>query len=85
MKILIAEDEADLAEALQVFFGKNQFTADVVHDGEDAYDCALNGNYDAVLLDVMMPNRNGIEALKMLRAGGVCAPVMMLTAKTNVF
>lgn len=83
MKILIAEDEVDLAEALQVFFEKNQFTADVVHDGEDAYDYALNGGYDAVILDVMMPKRNGIEALKMLRASGVNVPVMMLTAKTQ--
>ena len=83
MKILIAEDEIDLAEALQVFFEKNQFTADVVHDGEDAYDYALNGNYDAVILDVMMPRRDGIEALKMLRASGVNVPVMMLTAKTQ--
>lgn len=81
MKLLIAEDELDLAEALTVFFEKNQFTVDAVHDGQDAYDYASNGGYDAVILDVMMPKMDGIEVLRRLRADGFSAPVMMLTAK----
>ncbi|MBO4819687.1 MAG: response regulator transcription factor [Firmicutes bacterium] len=81
MKLLIAEDELDLAEALQALFEKNQFTVDVVSDGQDAYDFAIGGDYDAVILDVMMPKLNGIEVLKKLRAKGFQTPVMMLTAK----
>ena len=56
MRLLIAEDEVDLAEALTVFFEKNQFTVDTVHDGASAYDYASTGEYDALVLDVMMPS-----------------------------
>ena len=81
MRLLIAEDEQDLAEALCAFFEKNQFTVDTVYNGQDAYDYAATGDYDAVILDVMMPKRNGIEVLRQLRADGVQTPIMMLTAK----
>ena len=81
MKLLIAEDELDLAEALTVFFEKNQFTVDAVHDGQEAYDYASSGGYDAVILDVMMPKMDGIEVLRRRRADGFSAPVMLLTAK----
>ena len=81
MKLLIAEDELDLAEALEALFVKNQFTVDVVNDGADAYDYASGGDYDAVILDVMMPKMNGIEVLKKLRDKGIATPIMMLTAK----
>ena len=83
MKLLIAEDERDLAEALTVFFEKNQFTVDAVYDGQDAYDYASGGGYDAVILDVMMPKMDGVEVLRRLRADGFSAPVMMLTAKAE--
>ena len=83
MKLLIAEDEIDLAEALAAFFEKNQFTVDTVHNGADAYDYALAGGYDAVILDVMMPKLNGIEVLRRLREEGVSTPIMMLTAKAQ--
>ena len=83
MKLLIAEDEVDLAEALAAFFEKNQFTVDAVHDGQDAYDYARAGDYDAVILDVMMPKLNGIQVLRRLREEGYSAPVMMLTAKAQ--
>ncbi len=81
MRLLIAEDELDLAEALTVFFEKNQFSVDAVHNGQDAYDYALSGDYDALILDVMMPKMNGIEVLQRLRKEGVQVPIMMLTAK----
>ncbi len=55
MRLLIAEDELDLAEALTVFFEKNQFSVDAVHDGFDAYEYAMAAEYDAIILDVMMP------------------------------
>lgn len=83
MRILIAEDELDLAEALTVFFERNQFSADAVNDGFSAYEYASSGEYDAVILDVMMPKMNGIEVLRKLREEGVKTPVMMLTAKTQ--
>lgn len=81
MKLLIAEDEVDLAEALTVFFEKNHFTVDAVHNGFDAYEYAMTGEYDAVILDVMMPKMDGIQVLERLRAEGVKTPIMMLTAK----
>ena len=81
MRLLIAEDEMDLAEALTVFFEKNQFTVDTVYDGQAAYDYAQTGDYDAIILDVMMPKRNGIEVLQQLRSEGLKTPIMMLTAK----
>lgn len=83
MRILIAEDEPDLAEALSVFFEKNQFSADVVNDGLSAYDYAGGGDYDAIVLDIMMPGMDGIEVLRKLRREGVKTPVMMLTAKAQ--
>ena len=83
MKLLIAEDERDLAEALTAFFEKNQFTVDAVYNGQDAYDYAIAGGYDAVILDVMMPKLNGIEVLRRLRLDAFSAPVMMLTAKAE--
>ena len=81
MRLLIAEDELDLAEALTAFFEKNQFTVDAVHDGFSAYDYAVNGGYDGIILDVMMPKLDGIQVLERLRQEGVQTPVMMLTAK----
>ena len=83
MKLLIAEDEIDLAEALTAFFEKNQFTVEAVHNGADAYDYAREGGYDAVILDVMMLKMNGIEVLRRLREDGVTTPIMMLTAKAQ--
>ena len=81
MRLLIAEDELDLAEALSVLFEKNQFSVDVVNDGLSAYDYASVGDYDTVILDVMMPGLNGLEVLRRLREEGVKTPVMMLTAR----
>jgi len=81
MRLLIAEDELDLAEALTAFFEKNHFTVDAVHNGFDAYEYAVTGEYDAVILDVMMPKMNGIQVLERLRSEGVKTPIMMLTAR----
>ena len=81
MRLLIAEDELDLAEALTVFFERNHFTVDAVHNGFDAYEYAVTGEYDAVILDVMMPKMNGLQVLERLRSEGVKTPIMMLTAK----
>ena len=81
MRLLIAEDEKDLADALCVLFEKNQFSIDTVGDGFSAYEYASSGEYDAIILDIMMPKLNGIDVLKRLREDSVSTPVMMLTAK----
>ncbi len=83
MRLLIAEDELDLAEALTAFFEKNQFSVDAVNDGFSAYEYASSGEYDAIILDVMMPKMNGVDVLKKLREEGIKTPVMMLTAKAQ--
>ena len=81
MRLLIAEDDVDLAEALAFLFEKNQFSAGTVNDGFAAYDYAVAGNYDGIILDVMMPKMDGIEVLRKLRRENIKTPVMMLTAK----
>lgn len=81
MRLLIAEDEPDLAEALTVFFEKNNFSVDAVNDGLSAYEYGVSGEYDAIILDVMMPKMNGIEVLQKLRNEQIKTPIMMLTAK----
>ena len=81
MKLLIAEDEPDLAEALQSFFEKNQFTVDTVSNDADAYAYAQSGGYDALILDVMMPKLNGLAVVRPLRAQGFAGPIMLLTAR----
>ena len=81
MHLLIAEDELDLAEVLTVFFEKNHFVVTPVNDGLTAYDYGMSNQFDAIILDVMMPKMNGIEVLKKLREQGIKTPIMMLTAK----
>ena len=84
MRLLIAEDEPDLAETLTAFFEKNQFTVDTVHDGLSAYEYATADTYDAIILDVMMPKMDGITVLKTLRARGNSIPVLILSAKSEI-
>ena len=81
MRLLIAEDERDLAEALSAFFEKNQFTVDTVYNGFDAYEYAVTGDYDAIVLDVMMPKLNGYDLARQVRAERCATPILMLTAK----
>lgn len=81
MRLLIAEDEADLAEALGAFFEKNHFSVDIVHDGRAACDYAEAGAYDAMVMDVMMPYMDGFAVLRTLRERGDKTPILMLTAR----
>ncbi len=84
MRVLIAEDEKALAKAIVKIFEKNQYSADAVFDGEEAVEYLKSGNYDVAVLDVMMPKKDGIAALKEIRASGNQIPVLMLTAKSEI-
>lgn len=81
MKLLIAEDERDLADALTVLLERNKYAIDTVYNGRDAYEYARTGEYDGVILDVMMPQLTGLQVVTRLREDGVTTPVMLLTAK----
>ncbi len=84
MKVLIIDDEVKLADALAELFKQNKILADVVYDGEDGLFYAKNGDYDVVILDVMMPHMNGCEVVQRLRQNKNNVPVIMLTAKEEV-
>lgn len=84
MKLLIAEDDADIARALTALLEHNNYTVDAVANGNDAYDYCLSGNYDGVILDIMMPGMDGLEVLKSLRADAINTPVLLLTAKSDI-
>ena len=81
MRILIVEDEIHLAEALTQILKKHNYSVDTVHDGQSGLDNALSGIYDLVLLDIMLPEMDGITVLRKLRGQGVATPVILLTAK----
>lgn len=84
MRVLIADDEPAITKALKVILEKNKFTVDAVYNGRDALDYMLTGQYDAVVLDIMMPELSGLDVLTRARAQGVKTPVMLLTAKGEV-
>ena len=84
MRLLLAEDEKELSRALVAILKHNNYSVDAVYDGLDAYNYAKAENYDGIILDIMMPRMNGIEALKKMRAEGINVPVLMLTAKSDI-
>lgn len=84
MRLLIAEDNRDISKALVTLFEKNNYGADAVYNGNDALEYALTGNYDGIILDIMMPGQDGIEVLKKLRQKHIATPVLMLTAKGEI-
>ena len=83
MRILVVEDEKRLADTLCELLAYHRYTADAAYDGETGLDNALSGIYDAVILDVMMPKKNGYQVVQELRKAGVSTPVLMLTAKSE--
>lgn len=84
MRLLLAEDERELSNALVSILKKNNYSVDAVYNGEDALDYLNAENYDGAILDIMMPKLDGISVLKRLRARGSKLPVLMLTAKSEV-
>ncbi|MBQ8505129.1 MAG: response regulator, partial [Clostridia bacterium] len=84
MKVLVIDDEIKLADALGELFRRNKFVADVVYDGENGLFAATTGDYDVVVLDVMMPDMDGFEVVRRMREKKVSVPVLMLTARDEV-
>ena len=84
MKVLVVDDEIKLADALGELFRQHKFVADVVYDGEDGYFYAKKGDYDVIVLDVMLPKMDGYEVVRRLRQSKNSVPVIMLTAKEDV-
>ena len=84
MRLLLAEDEEELSEALTAVLRRNNYSVDAVYNGQDALDYAEGQEYDGIILDIMMPKKNGLEVLRTLRAHKNQVPVLLLTAKTQV-
>lgn len=84
MKILIADDETAISEAIADVLIFHKYLVDVVDNGRDALEFARLGDYDAIILDIMMPKMDGIQVLEALREDGCRTPVMLLTAKTQI-
>ena len=84
MRLLIAEDDPKLLKSLVHIFETNHYVVDGVSDGSLAFDYASSGEYDGLVLDIMMPGIDGINLLKKLRKDGVTTPALFLTAKTEM-
>lgn len=84
MRLLLAEDEISLSRAIIRILEKNNYTAEAVNNGEDALVYIENGDYDAAILDIMMPKMDGITVLKKLRENGNRIPILLLTAKSEI-
>lgn len=85
MRILIIEDEVHLADALAQIMTEQKYTADVVYNGTDGVHYASSGQYDLAILDVMLPQKNGFEVVRELRLKNNAIPVLMLTARDEIF
>jgi two-component system copper resistance phosphate regulon response regulator CusR len=84
VKILVIEDEAKAADSLAKGLAENGFVVDVAGDGESGLERARHGSYELVVLDVMLPRRDGWSVLEELRRGGSATPVILLTARDRV-
>ena len=84
MRLLLAEDERTLSDALVTLLSHSNYSVDAVYNGQDALDYLQVGNYDCAVLDVMMPKMDGITVLRKIREQGITIPVMLLTAKSEI-
>jgi len=84
MNILIVEDEERLADALGEIMKEEKYMTDIVYDGNDGVEYALSNQYDVIVLDIMLPGKNGFEIVKELRKNKNNTPVIMLTAREEV-
>ncbi len=81
MKLLLAEDEIELSKALCAILKHNNYSVDAALNGRDALELGLTGNYDGIILDIMMPELDGMSVLRRLRAENITTPILILTAK----
>ena len=81
MRVLFVDDEERLVDALKRGLQREGFVVDAAHDGEEGFWLAQQNEYDAIILDIMLPKRNGYQICADLRAAGVWTPILMLTAK----
>ncbi len=84
LRILIVEDERRLADALTQIMREQKYTVDAVYDGEDGFAYAKSNEYDAIILDIMLPKRNGYDVVRALRREKIATPVLMLTARDEL-
>ena len=84
MRLLLAEDEKMLSEALVSILTHSNYSVDAVYDGQEALDYLENGEYDGAILDIMMPKVDGLTVLRKIRQAGMTLPVLMLTAKGEI-
>ena len=81
MRLLLIEDEKQMAEAIAFVLSKNHYTVDIAYDGEAGLDYALDNTHDLIILDIMLPKRDGLSVLKEIRKNKIRTPVILLTAK----
>ena len=81
MNLLLVEDEVNLSQALSHILKKENYNVEAVYDGEKGLECGLSGRYDIILLDIMLPKKNGYDVLKELREAKITTPIILLTAK----
>ena len=84
MRILVAEDDPRLLKALVHILNLNNFSVDGVQSGTDALEYGSSGQYDALVLDIMMPGLDGIQVLRQLRSRGITTPALFLTARAEI-
>ena len=84
MRILLVEDEVRLADVIGQIMKSQKYTVDIFNDGDSGLDYGLSGIYDLIILDVMLPKRNGFDILKELRHHKITTPVLFLTAKDEI-
>lgn len=84
MRILVADDEPEMTMVLEALLQREHYSVDIVDNGQDALDYALTGNYDCLILDIMMPKLDGIQVVQALRVRNIPTPALLLTAKSQV-
>lgn len=84
MNILIIEDDKDLCCIMKTELQKNNFKVDICNDGDDAFFYTNSQTYDIIILDRMLPNKDGIEILNQMRKNNICTPVIMVTAMDTI-
>ncbi len=84
MRILLVEDETSLSAAVAELLRRNRYEVDAAYDGEEALHFGETGIYDVILLDIMLPGKDGLSVLRQLRKGGIQSSILLLTAKSEV-